>query len=467
MFNDHYIEWREKRLNCIFKYINYSFFLNKNLIEFGCGFGNIGNHFYNIGSIVTSTDVNEEYLKQTKNNYPHLNVYKFDGETDELTLNYDIAIHLGTLNHINNLEKHLINVCKNCNYIILDLEIADSLYDEYIQTNIDEYGYDQSYHKKGSKPSANYIENILSRNNFKFKIIKDPILNTIEHNYTWTIKNSESFHQGQSRFWICWKNDYECPIYKDYIEDVSIILQGKLSNDVDIYHTLSHYIQYGQVILSIYRDLENINIINRICNDFPSVHIVNNNIVQNEINLRSMNKFSGVPYHDNCYHQICTTINGLRKVISKYVIKSRPDHYYSSLSDFIIWMIHQNKIISSSVYLRGTNYVRYHLSDMLFGGNINDIKKTFELAFNNYYIGCPEIIIWKPFLFYKASLENINLDNLDDNSYAEWMAKNIYVYCINRHQKYRLKCNGCILTNITDRDKTKEDSKEYFLLGMQ
>jgi hypothetical protein len=467
MFDGHYIEWREKRLNCIFKYINSSFFLNKNLIEFGCGFGHIGNSFYNIGSIVSSTDVNEKHLEQTKNDYPHLNVYKFDGETDELTLNYDIAIHLGTLNHINNLEKHLKNVCKNCNYIILDLEIADSLYDEYIATNINENGYDQSYYKKGSRPSANYIENILSNNNFKFKIIKDPILNSFDHNYTWPIQNSESFYQGHSRFWICWRNDCESPIYKNYIEDVSIILQGKMSNDIDIFHTLSQYIQYGQVILSIYRDIEDINKINKICNDFPNIHIVNNNIVQNDINLKELNKFSGVPYHDNCYHQICTTIKGLKKVISKYVIKSRPDHYYSCLNSFIRWMIDQNKIISSSVYLRGTNWVRYHLSDMLFGSNIDDIKKIFELALNNYDIGCPEIIIWKPFLFYKASLENINLDNLDDNSYAEWMAKNIYVYCINRHNNYRLRCNGCILTVITDRDKTKEDSKEYFLLGMQ
>ena len=29
-----------------------------------------------------------------------------------------------------------------------------------------------------------------------------------------------------------------------------------------------------------------------------------------------------------------------------------------------------------------------------------------------------------------------------------------------------LRCNFCILTVITDRDKTKEDYKEYFLLGM-
>ena len=47
------------------------------------------------------------------------------------------------------------------------------------------------------------------------------------------------------------------------------------------------------------------------------------------------------------------------------------------------------------------------------------------------------------------------------------MTKYIYVYCINKHNNYRLRCNDCILTVITDRDKTKEDSKEYFLLGMQ
>ena len=435
MFDGHYTKWRERRINCVFKYINPSFFLNKSVIEFGCGYGDIGNYFSQVKSNVSSVDIREDFLEMTKYKYPHLNVYKFDAEKDELNINYDIAIHFGTLNHIDNIERHLNDVCKKCNYIILDLEIADSLYDEYIKKNIYESGYDQSFYNNGSKPSANYIENILTKNNFKFKIIKDPILDSNEHLYSWKIKNTESYFSGKSRFWICWNNNYECPIYSNYIENVSIVLQGKICNDIDIYHTLSHYISYGQVILSIYKDLTDINVINRICQYFPSVHIVNNNIIQNEIDLKSIGKFSGIPYHDNCYHQICTTLKGLDKVISKYVIKSRTDHYYASLNNFIKFMIDQNKIITSSVYVRGVDWTRYHLSDMLFGHYTNEIKLLFNLALTNYYPGCPEIVIWKPFLFYKASLDNINLDELDNNSYAEWMAKNCYVYCINIHYK--------------------------------
>lgn len=45
------------------------------------------------------------------------------------------------------------------------------------------------------------------------------------------------------------------------------------------------------------------------------------------------------------------------------------------------------------------------------------------------------------------------------------MSKYFYIYCINRHTSYKLKYNHKIVTYIKERDKTKHDSKDYFLLG--
>lgn len=462
---EHYIEWEISRMNCITKYIKDNFLNSKSLLELGCYYANNGNNFYNKGCYVTSSDIRENHINIARTKYPHLTYEIFDAEKDRINKKYDIILHYSLLNHITNVNEHLNDVCNNCDYIFLELEIADSIYDEFCIFNFAEGGDDQSYYNKGSRPSANYIEQILSNNNFKFKIIKDSILNTNNHIYDWPINQTNTYNLGQNRFWICWRDGVECPIKDNYVENTTIILQGCINREVDVFNTIANYQNYGQVILSIYIDLEDMNTIIKIANNFPSIHIINNNFIQYKNDLVNMNKYESIPYLDNCYYQIRSTKKSLQKVISNYVVKTRIDHYYGSMGDFIRLGIDQNKIISSSVFVRGVDYARYHLSDHLFCARTNDMKNIFDLALQNYSPGCPEINIWKPFIFYKASLENINLDMLDNNSYADWMAKMFYVYCINRHSNYKLRYQNNIVTSLNDRDKTHNDSKEYFLLG--
>ena len=250
-----------------------------------------------------------------------------------------------------------------------------------------------------------------------------------------------------------------------YYNNVTIILQGIINKNVDIFNTLSEYINYGQIIISIYDELEDIDIINNIKKTFPTVTIAHNNLKDNKLELTELNKFTNTPYMDNCYYQIKSTLKALEYVNTEYVVKSRVDHYYKSVDDFIIWGIHQNKIISSSIFVRGVNYAKYHLSDCLFSGKTCEISKMMNLALQNYNPGCPEVNIWKPYILHIAKINNVNLECLDDNSYAEFMAKYFYIYCINRHASYKINYRKIINTYINDRDKTTIDSKEYFLLG--
>jgi hypothetical protein len=74
----------------------------------------------------------------------------------------------------------------------------------FLQVNED--GYDQALHNIGIRPSHTYVESILEKNGFKFKLIKDPILNSSYHRYDWEITNSKTSRGGLRRFWICWKN---------------------------------------------------------------------------------------------------------------------------------------------------------------------------------------------------------------------------------------------------------------------
>jgi hypothetical protein len=205
MFKGHYINWRNSRMEGVNKYIYPDYFKSKTLLELGCGYADIGNMFYELGAIVTSSDARKEHLEIVKQNYPHIKTLLIDGDTDNIEHNYDIIVHWGLLYHLNEIEIHLEKVSQKCDILLLETEVCDSDdKDFHIVTN--EIGYDQAFNAKGTRYSQSYIEYILEKNGFKFKLIKDPILNSEFHCYDWNITNSKTCRHGLRRFWICWKN---------------------------------------------------------------------------------------------------------------------------------------------------------------------------------------------------------------------------------------------------------------------
>jgi SAM-dependent methyltransferase len=210
--NNHYDNWRTTRLNGIKKYILPDYFKNKTLLELGCGYADIGNMFYELGAIVTSSDGRKEHLEIVNKRYPHINTLIIDGDNDNIQLKYDIIVHWGLLYHLNEIENHLEKVAQKCDILLLETEVCDS--DDsnfYILTN--EKGYDQALNKQGIRPSPYYVEKILEKNGFQFKLIKDNILNSDFHSYDWEISNSKTWNHGLRRYWICWKN-IESPLIK-------------------------------------------------------------------------------------------------------------------------------------------------------------------------------------------------------------------------------------------------------------
>ena len=205
MFSDHYNNWRISRLNGIKKYILPEYFKEKTLLELGCGYADNGNMFHELGAIVTSSDGRKEHLEIVKQKYPHIKTLLIDGDNDSIQDKYDVILHWGLLYHLNEIEIHLEKVSQKCDILLLETEVFDS--DDknfYISNN--ENGYDQALNNQGIRPSPNYVENILEKNGFQFKLIKDPILNSDFHCYDWDITNSNTWRHGLRRFWICWKN---------------------------------------------------------------------------------------------------------------------------------------------------------------------------------------------------------------------------------------------------------------------
>jgi hypothetical protein len=211
MFQHHYINWRHSRINCVKKYIGADYFKNKTVLELGCGHADIGNMFYELGAIITSSDARKEHLEVVKYKYPHIKTLYMDNDNDSIDENYNVIVHWGLLYHLGEIKLHLEKVLKKCDILLLETEVVDSD-DKNFFEQVDENGYDQAINGKGIRPSPSYVEEILKQNGFQYKLIKDPILNSDFHCYDWEITNLHLWKHGLRRFWICWKNDVSSPL---------------------------------------------------------------------------------------------------------------------------------------------------------------------------------------------------------------------------------------------------------------
>lgn len=205
MFAGHYNEWRISRMNGIKKYISPEYFKSKSLLELGCGYADIGNMFYEMGAAVTSSDARKEHLEVVTKRYPHLKTLAIDCDNDLIEEKYDIILHWGLLYHLSEIDIHLQRVSDKCDVLLLETEVSNSDDTEFFMST-NESGFDQAFNNRGIRPSPSYIEGMLRKHGFQYKLIKDPVLNSSFHCYDWEINNSMTWRHGLRRFWICWKN---------------------------------------------------------------------------------------------------------------------------------------------------------------------------------------------------------------------------------------------------------------------
>jgi hypothetical protein len=62
--------------------------------------------------------------------------------------------------------------------------------------------YDQSLTQTGVRPSRAWIENIFSKNNFKYTLFTSSLLNSETHIYDWKEENRKEVRSGHRRFWL-------------------------------------------------------------------------------------------------------------------------------------------------------------------------------------------------------------------------------------------------------------------------
>jgi hypothetical protein len=176
----------------------------------------------------------------------------------------------------------------------------------------------------------------------------------------------------------------------------------------------------------------------------------------------------------HCFYHLNTIINGLKHVDTEWVLKTRTDTFFSDMNKFILNMQkNYNKISCTSIFVRGLNAIKFHPSDILFGGTTKIIKNVIDLSIKNYYnvdgsiLTSPrrfffgEVIIFRPYIESIIKESGVSLDNVlgDRELYLFYMESLFDVFPINEHSSYLLS------HGITYIDEPLYNTREYFTYG--
>lgn len=226
-------------------------------------------------------------------------------------------------------------------------------------------------------------------------------------------------------------------VHKDQYknEKVTFVIQGKRNTNFN--SILDKCFEYGLFIDSTWDDTDD---------EFIKV--------KNEI---QENNYSNL---GNIYFQTYSTLKGIYKVETEYIIKCRGDEYYN-YNNFIHKMLkNPHKIITNNVYAAKTEEVPFHPSDHLIGGKTENLKlmfeKSIELLKKNYKISNEASKSEQHLaMSYLCSSKNLcdfeNLKKLPHEEVKKIMKDNFEIVNINDLKDYEIShMNNTLFKNIGD-----------------
>jgi len=202
-FEDHYPQWRAKRVAAIRDHFGADFFSGKMLLEVGCGFGAIGAEFAALGACVTCSDGRPGHIAEVRQRRPEV-AETVVADLDKpwaFSTRFDVLIHMGVLYHLGNPEQAIRDALGAADHIVLETEVIDSA-DTSAQAEITEVGYDQAVNYQGIRPSGAMIEQLISEAGRPFTRIADDRCNDGVHVYDWLVMDTGRYTPGQRRLWF-------------------------------------------------------------------------------------------------------------------------------------------------------------------------------------------------------------------------------------------------------------------------
>lgn len=213
IFGDWFNQWRLLRVCKLEQIFGHSWFKGKKILELGCGHGNIGLYFKDLGADVTFADARQEFLDVVKNKCNDAKTIILDQDEHwELNEHYDLIIHFGILYNIKNWQQDLQCALKHADYLALETAVNKYSYD--IEFEIKDFNYGEKhcgcFNQQGCLPSISLIEKQI--NNFKryddadlngSDMIYNSICNDSNQVFSKSINNwKDDFVYGGRKFWI-------------------------------------------------------------------------------------------------------------------------------------------------------------------------------------------------------------------------------------------------------------------------
>lgn len=200
--------------------------------------------------------------------------------------------------------------------------------------------------------------------------------------------------------------------------DVTLLIQGKYSNT--ILNNINNYFPYfNKIIYSTWQnnDIELNGRIEFVINDLPDV--------RNKYNVGSV------------YYQCKSTLNGLEKVQTKYVLKHRTDEYVSNINLFLNYF--KGKFLCCNYAAMKISHLPYHVSDHLF---LAETEKLYNVFFN-----------LEKYLSYESKDEYCVLN---PKFGAEMLISMNYITTFGKYSM------SYLINNLSDKDIVFSIMKEYF-----
>jgi SAM-dependent methyltransferase len=209
LFDPSYEDWRMRRFNKLLEVYGIDFFIGKKILEVGCGHGDIGAFFADLGSDVLCLDgrpQNINFAKLKHRKVKNIKFAQFNLENDFSQFGrFDLIINFGLIYHLRNVEGHLKACFAAADDIVVETVVCDSTDPNKILFCPERKGIDEeALEGTGSRPSPFYIERLATENNFDFVRYFTPDLNSAAHCcYDWPHKNIDGPAEDLRlrRFW--------------------------------------------------------------------------------------------------------------------------------------------------------------------------------------------------------------------------------------------------------------------------
>jgi len=214
LFGGNYNQSRLLRVCKLEQIFGHDWFKGKSILELGCGYGNVGLYFKDLGAEVTFSDARQEFLDVIKLKDSTANTLLIDQDKKwDLKKQFDLVIHWGVLYNLNNWQQDLKCALKHSKF--LSLESAVNTYDYDIEFKIVNFDYGKEhigcFNNTGTLPSISKIENELTGN---IKRYDDADLNSNFFQYTLICNDNykvipkdikswkDNFVYGGRKFWL-------------------------------------------------------------------------------------------------------------------------------------------------------------------------------------------------------------------------------------------------------------------------